>query len=655
MTQNHAKSAIRRPLGRLLRDTAGNTLVIMAAAMIPLSALAGSGVDIARLYVVKSRLQQACDAGVLAGRKFMATSTSPTLDATATTRARTFFANNFQSGWLNTATPQFLPVKTTDQQVAGTAKVTVPMTIMRMFSAPDVEVSVACKARFDVADTDIIFVLDTTGSMACKPEDSETVCSAYVSAAGANAYTRPSSDPDAVPGYLGSTSYGVVESTSASGSRMKALRAAVKNFYATINTNVDSNTRIRYGFVTYTSTVNAGRAIQQMNPQYMLGSTVGELVPYQTRTVAGDYITDTATSDLGKTQTQCTSNQYSNKRTPAATTAQPYPFNPTNGQAIRESQAWVSRTGNNSNFYCQYKKETLRPLWTYYTYSLPVADYLAGQAVLLPTNAIATTSRWDGCVEERKTEAGKTSFGSASFDLDPELVPTSNADTRWRPMWADVTYARSKWGNTSPQYNIKDGEADSYATWLSSADMRDSGYYSCGKPVHRLSTMTAAQVAAYVDAVDFKPLGGTYHDTGMIWGTRMLSPKGIFAADNVGRPGQATPKRVIVFLTDGDMAPNRNLYGLYGMEYYDKRVSNTTNVSVSALKAYHNARFLYECDKARSLGIDVWTVAIGLESTTELKKCARTEDQALWTTSGSGLSALFETIAKQVAMLRIVE
>jgi hypothetical protein len=84
-------------------------------------------------------------------------------------------------------------------------------------------------------------------------------------------------------------------------------------------------------------------------------------------------------------------------------------------------------------------------------------------------------------------------------------------------------------------------------------------------------------------------------------------------------------------------------------------VSGSSSVSAANLKAFHNARFLYECDRARKLGIDVWTVAIGLESTDELKSCAANENQALWTTSGKGLSALFETIAKQVAMLRIVQ
>ena len=58
-------------LARLRRDKSGNTLAIAAAAFIPLVGIIGSGVDMSRLYIVKTRLQHACDAGALAGRKAM--------------------------------------------------------------------------------------------------------------------------------------------------------------------------------------------------------------------------------------------------------------------------------------------------------------------------------------------------------------------------------------------------------------------------------------------------------------------------------------------------------------------------------------------------------------------------------------------------------
>ena len=104
------------------------------------------------------------------------------------------------------------------------------------------------------------------------------------------------------------------------------------------------------------------------------------------------------------------------------------------------------------------------------------------------------------------------------------------------------------------------------------------GYVSCGKPVQRLATLSRTDVSNYVNASDFVPQGGTYHDTGMIWGTRMIAPNGIFGSDTAAWPGRNTPNRYIIFMTDGDMAPNYNIYGMYGMEYYDKRVTGSSGL-----------------------------------------------------------------------------
>ena len=64
------------------------------------------------------------------------------------------------------------------------------------------------------------------------------------------------------------------------------------------------------------------------------------------------------------------------------------------------------------------------------------------------------------------------------------------------------------------------------------------GFVSCGKPVRRLTTMSSTDVSNYVNATDFRAIGGTYHDTGMIWGVKLLDPNGIFANDTAAWPGR---------------------------------------------------------------------------------------------------------------------
>jgi uncharacterized membrane protein len=83
-------------------------MLIAATMMVPILAFSGCAVDAARLYFVKMRLQQACDAGVLAGRKFM-TGTGASLDATASAQSTAFFSNNFRSGTFGTTKSRLLP------------------------------------------------------------------------------------------------------------------------------------------------------------------------------------------------------------------------------------------------------------------------------------------------------------------------------------------------------------------------------------------------------------------------------------------------------------------------------------------------------------------------------------------------------------------
>ncbi|RYY08621.1 MAG: pilus assembly protein, partial [Alphaproteobacteria bacterium] len=375
-------------LCRLACDTGGNTLALMAAFLFPLSALAGSAVDTGRLYLVKIRLQQACDAGALAGRKFMTDSNDATLDSNAATQAKVFFAQNFPSGLMNTPVYNantnpypFIPVKTADNQISATASVQVPMTIMKMFGQPTRTVSVSCEARFDVADTDIVFVLDTTGSMACKPERTEDDCSTYTNGK-TYTYVRPTSS-NGVAGYAGTTGYAVTEETSGSTniSRIQALRTAVTNFYAAIAKNVDTSTHIRYGFVTYSSMVNAGKAIMDMSPSYIVGGSGSGSTnwTYQSRKLLGDYdVSATAWSDVTKAKTDCSG-------TVRSLVTGKYDGN---SRATRTEYQWVA---SNNGGKCQTRTVTVGPQWQYQPMSYNVTSFVAGGAVTDPSQVDGST------------------------------------------------------------------------------------------------------------------------------------------------------------------------------------------------------------------------------------------------------------------------
>lgn len=605
--QNGRRKTPRGFLAALRRDVRGNTLAMMAIALIPLCAMAGSAVDTARMYVVKSRLQQACDAGVLAGRKFMTSSDDSTLDPTAQQRARDFFDNNFDKDWMTVKDVQFNPTKTADQQVAGEARATVPMSVMKMFKMDDVQLTVKCEARFDVADADIMMVLDTTGSMACAASDSS--CST-----GTSTYTRED----------GTTGYYVNEK---SNSKLSALRRAMLDFWDTIDVNKDPTTNVRYGFVPYTSTVNVGYQIPQsflINGQYN----------YQSRRPIGD-------SNMSGNGNKGTTNygQIGNAACNAKVGRSPETgFDPSNGTAIV-----YTRNNNGNGAACVIEWQRVQPLWRYASWPADVSQYVTGAEVQDPSEVVTRKARWQGCIEERDTTAG-TSFDPNNLppDLDPDLAP-ANDDTKWRPMWPTQIWRRSSSNNN---------QTDTANDLTEVNTLAPNGYVSCGKSAQRLQETSRSQMQTYVNSNDFRPLGGTYHDVGMIWGTRFLSPSGPFANDTAAWPGRNEPNRHIVFMTDGDMAPNEQIYGLYGLEYHDKRVSGG---NFSSLTARHNARFIAECQAARNRNITVWVVAFGSGLNDQLKACATPpwNQHAFFAANDQQLRDAFKQIAAQVAMLRV--
>jgi hypothetical protein len=162
-------------LGRLARDTAGNTLAMIAAAMIPLLAMVGGGVDVSRGYLAQSRLQQACDAGVLAARKRMGSNAvSGILSAEARAAGDAFFDINFRDGIYGTEGRDFAMTVEPDFSISGLAKVIVPTTIMNIFGYTEMPLTAECEATLSMGNTDVMMVLDTTGSMgSTNPGDSK--------------------------------------------------------------------------------------------------------------------------------------------------------------------------------------------------------------------------------------------------------------------------------------------------------------------------------------------------------------------------------------------------------------------------------------------------------------------------------------------------
>jgi len=605
-------------LSRLRRDVRGNTLAFMAALLVPLAALSGSAVDVARMYAVKTRLQQACDAGALAGRKSM--TADGTLDTSATGPAQSFFKNNFQNGWFSANSVTFTPTKTAEGQVAGTASAVVPMAVMGMFGAGPRTVNVTCEARYDVADADIVFVLDTTGSMSCLTSDSVSTCNSY---AVSSSSVVQNSDG----------SYSVKEK---SGSRIDGLRSAVATFYTTLTSQADPTTHFRFGFVPYAATVNVGGLLDT--------NYLNQTWSYQTRTpVESNNGTATVTTTTNTSQTACNAlagKTYSTDKSSST------PYTGTSTSVV-----WTSP----SNGTC---KKTVQPLKISFHYAqsstpIDVSGYIAslttGVGVTNPAMIDGSTSVWAGCIEERYTTPGTAnpSTSNPPLDLDVDTTPT-NTNSRWAPWWPEVEFWRN---NATSEDSATYREYWARSTTAGDTSGRTGNQIGCPKAARRLQTMTATDITNYLSAANgFRPYGYTYHDIGITWGTRLLSPNGIFKADTQAWSGHNPPNRYIVFLTDGDMETSTTVYGAHGMEGFDKRVLGSA--STSNLTTYHNNRFAAACTIAKNHNITIFVIAYAQTMTTTLQNCA-SPGQAYYASDTAALNTAFSAIAKQVAMLRL--
>jgi Flp pilus assembly protein TadG len=389
-------------LTRLRRDSRGNTLAIVGAALIPLTAMIGSGVDMSRAYMAKTRLQSACDAASLAGRRVM---TNDTLDATVTTEAIKFFNFNFPQGLYQTAA--FTPTVSRPSQgtVEVVANTTIPTTIMSMFGFKTLPLAVDCQASQNFVNTDILLVLDTTGSMACDVNGFN--CSG------------------------GSTS------------KIVGLREAVLALYDELKPIQDKleagGMRLRYGIVPYASGVNVGKLVYAANPNYMINDNY----TYDTR--VGIY--RNPKSATGVTLSWCTGQD--------------------NDSWTKTSGSGSSAIGKCT--YTVDEEDTpssggtfLR--WSYKKNAWDVSDYVKGNSVLTPTRSQGSSSKskWAGCIEERGTVTSITSASGYSIpaganDLNTNLVPDGTTAKKWAPFWPEVEYlATNKYQyggeNNKPQW-----------------------------------------------------------------------------------------------------------------------------------------------------------------------------------------------------------
>ncbi|TIX50060.1 Tad domain-containing protein [Alteraurantiacibacter aquimixticola] len=648
-------------LGTLLRDTSANVLALSAAALIPLVVVVGSTVDVSRYYMARTRLQNACDAGALAARKSM---TSDTFEEKDLQQGLAFFDNNYPAGTFNLQNLERSYVADSEGIVKGEGKGVLPTSMMSIFGLGTFPLKVRCSAEINISHTDIMFVLDVTGSMNC-PETN--------SGCGNNGNKE--------------------EDTS----KIVGLRQAVVDFYNTVEGASDGSARIRYGFVPYSQQVNVGGSI---DPQYMANSaSYNTRVPefgkwgseedfewgeisnrrnYQTKSTEDLRVDEDVTSE-----SQCEAAGLAAGATvnyEDAWTGELWNVSEGNETTIPKVTITTDVRGSGKFrrgvVYGDWVKPRRQPgkctikfrvdeysadytgklithwdpepfgYWNYKSNEWDVSGlYGPNKRITLPTGENGTDQihTWNGCIEEAKTIKNVTTdpLNPNAYDLDINLVPSTD-EQRWKPALPSVYWERKKYRSTLDEVTSID--------WPNQ-DQPDSDATLCPKAAVRLAEMDLDTVTNYVSySHGFRARGSTYHDIGMLWGARFISPRGMYRSDNEALPNGEAISRHIVFMTDGIMQPNATAYSPYGVHWWDRRV--TTATGSDTLTSVHTARFLAACRQARAENISVWVVAFGTSLSDDLKACA-TPGRAFEAAKSSDLSAKFKEIADKIASLRL--
>ncbi|WOF42954.1 pilus assembly protein [Sphingopyxis indica] len=537
----------RSGAGKLLRDQRGNALMLTAAAVVPLVGIVGSAVDIGRAYMTQLRLQQACDAGVLAGRRAMA---GGTYTDAAEAEANKMFNFNFPDGIYGSSGISFASETSGKSNVVGVASATLPTALMYIFGKDAFNLSVNCGAKLEISNVDVMMVLDVTGSMAWTNDG----------------------DTD---------------------SKIVGLRAAAKSFFATLAGADIGDGQLRFGVVPYSATVNVGEILRKADSSWLSQSA---LLPSRTGIGWRDV------EECG-------------------------------WQGPKWNRQWVCET--KSRYFYRYEDR-----------SFAVGSLAPGGQITANTgtNGGNVTATWSGCIIERKT----TPFGPSetapddAFDMDIDMVPTSDEATKWQLYIPGLTYDRGQVAPLETKSTLNDMNGRSACPYKAMKLKKVVDSAAAGSETE----VDQAGFDSYIDKL--QPTGQTYHDVGMAWGARLISPNGLFASENVDASGRPIDRH-IVFMTDGQMDTRLDYLSHQGVE---ASMSRTGATDKNDSDDRHNNRFLQLCERAREKGITIWVVSFGIDSNAQLDSCA-SSGAAFAAKNTAQLTEQFQSIARQISRLRL--
>ncbi len=145
------------------------------------------------------------------------------------------------------------------------------------------------------------------------------------------------------------------------------------------------------------------------------------------------------------------------------------------------------------------------------------------------------------------------------------------------------------------------------------------GMATCPAAARKLAEMTADDLDTYLDTLT--PGGQTYHDIGMIWGGRLISPTGLFAGENAdvgARPADRAQPDLPHRRRNRPARPR-----LFELRSRTARPAPLEReLAAAPCTQTVEKRFSFACDEVKKRNVTVWVVTFGTSLNPMLQECA---------------------------------
>ncbi len=408
---------------------------------------------------------------------------------------------------------------------------------MGIFGNREMDIAVKCEARINYSDTDIMFVLDTTGSMnEINPGD--TVSAHHRAARLVQDFHDADRGKQSRPARACAMASCPMRSTSTSATCSRTIGWSMNG--PTSRAPASRSGPEPYQQVDWTNWVNISGSISD-----------AAVSSYPATYHAGDHDHDRNRRKRGhdhdpawySCDTSPPSNTGSHVDTLLSETNEPYAGPP----AGTKNTKHYRRVSNGTDYWNSLSGTTCTS-WAAPTAPTPTNS--TGSSILRcgtgkpgvtsrspamsPTGAAKPRAAWKSATPTKSIRWTKRSISPArSISISIPVPTAGNPATQWRPMYPDIIWARALMNGNAEQLAASIPTIPTVTISTRPISRARRLPHSCAN----LAEMTTGEVNTYLSSL---VVGGqTYHDIGMIWGGRLISPTGLFATENADRRRQA--------------------------------------------------------------------------------------------------------------------